>query len=226
MKKTRLLIAALLVVPAAYVVPAGAQEEGDFSPKTEFELSDTKVKANPEVSIHVEQDADEEELAHVTLMVPKGFKLPKDEAIDGGTVLGEGEINIAVGPGCRPDAFGGIPITVPLTLPAELEEQDRSDEQSDRGVYAVWNLDISGVTEIELEITGSKKKGWKIDGDIPANDNTCPPFTFDLTVNDKAGDVPIYTNAPKPKTYIFAAIFTSADSPKIAKIEQPIKLTK
>jgi hypothetical protein len=224
MNKTRLLIAALLVLSVAYIVPAGAQEEGDFSPQTEFELSDTKVKGNPEVSIHVEQDADEEELAHVTLNIPKGFKLPKDADIDDGTELGSGEIVIAAGPGCHPSS--PLPVTVPLNVPAGLEERDRSDEQEDRGVYAVWFLDISGVTSIELEITGSKKKGWKVDGDIPANDFTCPPFSFDLTVNDKAGDVPIYTNAAKPKTYIFAAIFSSADSPKIAKIEQPIRLTK
>ena len=47
-----------------------------------FELSDTKVGANPEMTLHVEQDsADEEELSHVTLGIPKGFNIAADEDI-------------------------------------------------------------------------------------------------------------------------------------------------
>ena len=104
-----------------------------------------------------------------------------------------------------------MPSRSPTTqrFPATLKETDRTDEQADRGVHAVWFLDITGVTKITLEVTGSKKAGWKIDGDIPANDNTCPPLVFDLTVNATAGDVPIVTNSKKPGTKIFTGTFTS-----------------
>jgi hypothetical protein len=223
MKKTRLVIAALLVLSVVQAFPASAA--GDFTPVMEFELSDTKVKANPEMKIHVEQDAEEEELAHVTLKLPKGFNLPADEDIPGDTELGSGEITIAAGPGCHPTA-GAIPVAVDANLPATLLETDRSDEQADRGVYAVWTLDITGVTEIVLEITGSKAAGWTLDGDIPGNDGTCPPLVFDMSVNSEADGTPILTNAKKPKTYIFSGAFTSAESPTILTIKQPIKLTK
>lgn len=220
-------LAAVLALSLGIAGSAIAQQ-GDFSPTMTFELSDTKVKANPEMKFHVEQDsADEEELAHVTLGIPKGFGLPADEDIADGTVLGSGEIVIHAGVDCRPGPEGAIPVGVDALLPATLEETDRTDEQSDRGVYAVWTLDIQGVTKIVLEVTGSTKKGWKLDGDIPANDNTCPPLVFDLTVNSESADgVPILVNASKPKTYKFTGTFTSAQSPASVTLTTPIKLSK
>jgi hypothetical protein len=77
-----------------------------------------------------------------------------------------------------------------------------------------------------LEVTGSKKAGWKLDGDIPANDNTCPPLVFDMTVNQLAGEVPIVTNSTKPGTKIFTGTFTSQESPNVVTIKSKVKLTK
>jgi hypothetical protein len=225
--KIHKLIAATAALGIMLIGSAQAQQ-ADFSPTMSFELSDTKVNANPEMKIHVEQDsADEEELGHVTLMIPKGFNLPADGDIAGGEELGSGEIVIHAGVDCRPGPEGAIPVGADATLPATLLETDRSDEQSDRGVHAVWTLDITGVTKIVLEVTGSKTAGWKIDGDIPANDNTCPPLFFDLTVNAQSGDgVAILTNAAKPKAYKFGGIFSSTGSPTQVTLIQKIALTK
>ena len=213
---------------AALLALGGAALAADFSPTMTFELSDTKVGANPEMSIHVEQDsADEEELSHVTLRIPKGFNLPADEDIAGDSELGAGNIVIHAGFDCRSGPEGAIPIGADPELPATLTEVDRTDDQADRGVHAVWNLDITTVAEIVLEITGSKKTGWLLDGDIPANDNTCPPLVFDMTVNSESEDgVPILTNAKKAKTYKFGGTFTSAQSPTMVTLNQKITLTK
>lgn len=225
MRTTKLVATAacLLAGLLAAALPATA---ADFSPQIEFALSDTKVKANPEMTVHVEQDDDEEELAAVKLTVPKGFTLPGDEAIAGGEQLGSGEIVIQVGPECHP-TLGAIPVGTAATLPATLVEQDRTDEQADEGVVAVWVLDIQGVTRITLEVTGSVKTGWTLQGEIPANDFTCPPFSFDLTVNAASeSGVPILINPKKPGVKLFAATFTSADSPAEVTITQPIRITR
>jgi hypothetical protein len=225
MRTTKLVVTATCLLTALFVAALPAKA-GDFSPKIEFALSDTKVKANPQMTIHVEQDDDEEELAAVKLTIPKGFILPADEAIANGDRLGTGEIVIQVGPECHP-TLGAIPVSAPATLPATLVEQDRSDDQADRGVSAVWVLNIQGVTRITLEVTGSVKAGWTLQGDIPANDFTCPPFSFDLTVDAKSsGGVPIVINPKKPGVKVFSATFTSADSPTEVTITQPIKITK
>lgn len=218
--------AGALLLGMSLLGAASAQEAGDFSPEIEFELSDTKVNGNPEVTVRVAQEEGEEELAHVTLGIPKGFILPADEDIPHDTVLGTGTINIAAGFACRPDGAGAIPLKANLTLPAELREQDRSEEDEDYGLHSVWLLDISGVTTIKLAVTGSETEGWKLDGDIPDNANTCPPFSFELTINDKAGDVPILTNPAKAGKKVFTATFVSQDSPAVITLKQAIKITK
>jgi hypothetical protein len=208
------------------VGPAGAALEGDFSPEIKFELSDTKINANPKVVVSVAQEEGEEELAHVTLGIPKGFKLPADADIPHNTTLGSGQINIHAGPKCRSDAAGQIPVKAPVTLPATLKELDRTDEDKNYGVHAMWQLDIQGVTKINLAVTGSEKTGWKLDGDIPDNANTCPAFSFSLTINEKAGGVPIITNPAKPGKAAFTAQFISQDSPAVVNLKQVIKITK
>ena len=197
---------------------------GDFSPEMTFDLSDTRVKANPQMKITVSQEDNEEELATVTLRIPKGFKLPPDAAIPNDDQMGAGTINIHVGPGCRPDA--PAPADANATLPATLKERDRTDEQIDAGVYAVWLLDISGVTTIPLEVTGSKLAGWTLAGEIAPNDNTCPPFNFELNVNSQTtSGVPILINPRRAGKKVFSGTFTSADSPATATIKQPITIT-
>jgi hypothetical protein len=207
------------------VVPASA---GDFTPTIKFELSDARVKANPQMKVSVSQDDGEEELAHVTLTIPKGFSLPDDAAIANDDQLGAGTINIDAGPGCRPDSPAPDANAPVSGIPATLKEKDRTEEQAQAGIYAVWFLDISGVTSVNLAITGSKKTGWTLDGDIPPNDNTCPPFSFELNVNSQSttGGVPILVNPKKPGKKVFTATFTSLDSPTSITLKQPIKITK
>jgi hypothetical protein len=215
-----------IVVGATLAFGSSAFAQGDFSPTIEFSLSDTRVKANPQMTVKVAQEDGEEELNDVTLTVPKGFSLPADEAIAAEDQLGAGTINIAVGPGCRAD-FPQKDVKAPADLPATLSEKDRTEEQVQSGVYAVWNLDISGVTSIDLEITGSKATGWTLKGPIPANDQTCPPFSFELNINSQsAAGVPILINPKKAGKKVFSATFTSADSPATVLIKQPIKITK
>ena len=224
MRRTKWFAGALV---ASLALMGSAYGAGDFSPEMTFGISDTKVGGNPELTLHVEQDgADEEELGHVTLGIPKGFNIAADEDIAKDTEMGTGDIVIRAGTTCRNDGANAIPLSYDANLPATLKELDRTDEQSDRGVHSVWNLDITGVTKIILEVTGSSKAGWKIDGDIPANDNTCPPLVFDMTVNALAGDVPIVTNSKKPGTKIFTGTFTSQESPAVVTLKSKIKLTK
>jgi hypothetical protein len=224
MKKTFLALVATGVVLA--IAGSALAAEG-FSPEISFELSDTKIKGNPKVTVSVAQEDGEEELAKVQLGIPKGFILPPDSAIKGGEKLGSGSIVIDVGPGCRPGPEGAIPVRVPATLPATLLEADRTEDQEQAGVYAVWVLNIQGVTKINLVITGSKKAGWMLEGEIPANDNTCPPFNFDLTINSTSeGGTPIIVNPAKAGTKVFSGTFISADSPAIVTIEQPVSITK
>ncbi len=224
MKKALIALSSLMVL----ALTAGAAL-ANYDPKLSFELSDTKVKANPEVNIKVSQEAGEEELGHVTITIPKGFDLPSDEEVEDGDLLGTADLQIHAGPGCRPDAFGGIPVTVPLTFNGQdIFEQDRNDEQTDAGVHAVWVVDLRPVTTIPLEVTGSIKKGWKLDGDIPANDNTCPPLSFDGTIFSQTdgGGVPILTNPKKPGKYVFGGSLYSATSPDVVTVKQVVQITK
>lgn len=225
MKVLRAVAIALGAVLALAAYPASA---GDFSPTIKFELSDARVKANPQMKVSVAQDDGEEELAHVTLTIPKGFSLPPDDAITGGDQLGSGSINIDAGPGCQPGSPASA-AKAPLTgVPAKLTEKDRTDDQKAAGVWAVWNLDISGVTNFDLIITGSKKVGWTLDGDIPGNDQTCPPFSFELNVNSQSttDGVPILVNPKKAGKKTFTATFKSQDSPATITLKQAITITK
>ena len=221
MKKFRI---SFVLALTALMTVAGVARAGDFSPKMTFDLSDKRVKANPQMTITVEQDNDEEELANVTLRIPKGFSLPSDDAVPNNDQLGSGTINIHAGPGCRPggpaDADAGI------TAPATLKETDRTDEQKDAGVYAAWLLDISGVTNVPLEVTGSKKVGWTVYGEIAPNDNTCPPFSFELKVNSQtASGVPILVNPKRAGKKVFSGALQSLDTGTIRVLKSPILIT-
>ncbi len=222
MKVAKLVLA--LSLSLSFLV-VGAAAAGDFSPSVRFTLDPAKVKANPSVNIKLNQDQGEEELGHVVLTVPAGFKLPLDAAIDNGDQLGVADLAIDVGPRCA--GFG--PASAPATFPdREIFEQDRTDEQSDEGVKAVWVVDLRPVTTIPLAVTGSPKKGWKLDGNIPANAFTCPPLTFDGTIFAKStdGEVPIFKNPGKPGKYIFKATFESQESQTVKTIKQAIKISR
>lgn len=217
----RVLFSALAM---AMAFPAFASA-ADFSPEFTFELSDTRIKANPQMILKLAQENGEEELATVSLFIPPGFKLPSDAAVPNNDQIGSGSITIAAGPGCRP----GAPIgdaKAPLNAPATLKEQDRTDDQADAGVFAVWVLDISGVTKVPLEIRGSRATGYTFAGEIVPNDNTCPPFSFELKVNSQTtSGVPVLKNPRFAKRYKFSSTFVSADSGTTVTTPQVIKIT-
>ena len=222
MRLNKKLLTLSLALPLALV---GSATAADFSPTMQFGLSPAKVKANPELTIDLEQDTGEEELDSVTLTIPAGFKLPKDAQIDNGDLLGSADLSINAGPGCG----SAVPGSAPATFPdRQIKEQDVTDEQADRGVIAVWVVDLQPVTSIPLEVTGSPRKGYKLDGKIPANQFTCPPLVFNGVIFDKTttGQVPILKNPKKPGTYTFSGIFTSQDSPTTKTIKQKIKITR
>jgi hypothetical protein len=220
MKITKLAIAFTVLM---VVGSQAAVAQDPFDVNVSIELSDTKVSANPAINLHIDQPAGQPEMGHVQLRIPKGFKLPGDAKIENGDQIGTADLSIDVGPACS----GAGPGTLPATFPSRpILEQDRDDEQVDRNVKAVWVVDLQPVTTIPLEVTGNKKKGWKLDGDIPANDHTCPPIVFDAEIGPTStGGVPILTNAAIAKDYVFRAIFTSQQSPDVDTNLQTITLT-
>jgi hypothetical protein len=220
MKITKLAIAFTVLM---VVGSQAAVAQDPFDVNVSIELSDTKVSANPAINLHIDQPAGQPEMGHVQLRIPKGFKLPSDAKIADGDQIGTADLSIDVGPACS----GNGPGTLPATFPDRpILEQDRDDEQVDRNVKAVWVVDLQPVTTIPLEVTGNKKKGWKLDGDIPANDHTCPPIVFDAEIGPTSTDgVPILTNSAIAKDYVFRAIFTSQQSPDVDTNLQTITLT-
>ncbi|MDQ4144717.1 MAG: hypothetical protein M3198_13430 [Actinomycetota bacterium] len=222
MRVIKKLLVVALALPLALV---GSASAGDFSPVMKFGLKPAKVNKNPELSIFVEQDAGEEELGHVTLKIPAGFKLPTDKQIEDGDKIGTADLQIESGPKCA----GAGPASAPATFPMRnIVERDRTDEQADRGVKAVWVVDLQPVTTIPLEIKGSPRRGYKLDGDIPANQFTCPPLVFDATIFSKSqsGNVPIVKTPGTAGKYIFRGTFHSQDSPTVKNIRQAIKISR
>jgi len=200
---------ALAAISVALMVgligPTQAQEV-DFSPTWTFGLSTRKGKANPAVTIDVAQELGEEELAHVTLGIPAGFTLPQDDAITDGEELGTGEIIINTGADCVAGT-DGVPNEPPI--PVSIVEVDRSEEQMSSGAVAVWRVDLQPVTTIDLVVTGSKTAGWSLDGDIPQNAATCPPFQFTATINPTSSETGtkliVNPNPKRKKAYTFTA---------------------
>ena len=223
MRNTTRFAAVALAVPL--VIGMTASYAAEFSPRLKFGLSPKKVKANSALRIQVSQDQGEQELGHVTLKVPAGFKLPGDKAIDNGDQLGVADLAIDAGPRCA----GQGPVSGPATFPDRpIVEQDRTDEQADSGVKAVWVVDLRPVTSIPLEITGNARRGWKLDGDIPANQFTCPPLSFDATIFKKSqdGGVKITRNPRKPGRYAFKGTLHSQESPAKKTITTKIRIKR
>jgi hypothetical protein len=222
MLKSIRIAAIATALPLAF--GAVSSSAADYSPSLKFSLSPKKVKANSQLRIQVGQDTGEEELGHVTLKIPAGFKLPGDSAIEDGDELGVADLAIDAGPRCA----GQTPVSAPASFPdRQIYEQDRTDEQADEGVKAVWVVDLQPVTTIPLELTGNTRKGWKLDGDIPANQFTCPPLTFDGTIFKKsAGGVTITKNPKKPGIYAFKGTLFSAESPIKKTITTKVRLKR
>jgi hypothetical protein len=224
MRKMR--VAVIVVMALVFGLVGTSQADDGFAPKFTVGLSNTKVKGNPALNFHLEFAADDEEIGLFTGYLPKGFKVAPDAAIENEEEIGGGDINIHGGPGCHPSSpsdqpKGEIPVS------ATFFENDRTDEEADSGVHAVWFLDLEPLNRVRLLITGSPAAGWKIEGAPTPSDWTCNPLVVDLTINAKSeSGVPVVKNAKKPGPKKFMADIASQDSPAIAHFEQIIKLKK
>ena len=208
---------------------AGALTAGvalaDFSPKFDLKLSDTKVKGNPGLDIHLEFDAEDEEIGNFSMKIPAGFKVTPDAKIPNDEEVGSGEVTIEAGPACRPGPEGGIPVSAPATVPATIKEKDRTDEEIDAGVKTVFLLDLEPVNRVRLLITGNAKKGWTMSGAPTPSDNTCNPLIADLKINPKSSSgIPLVKNPAKKGLYKFVATITSQDSPEVATFVEKFKI--
>lgn len=208
---------------------AGALTAGaamaDFSPKFDLKLSDTKVKGNPALDIHLEFDENDEEIGNFSMKIPRGFNIAPDAKIENDEEIGGGDIVIEAGPGCSPGPEGNIPVTAGAPISATIYEQDRSDDEADAGVKAVWLLDLEPLNRVRLLITGSKKKGWTVSGAPTASNYTCNPLTVDLKINAKSeSGVPIVTNSPKKGIHKIVATISSQDSPAVSKFVEKVRL--
>lgn len=205
---------------------AGAAFAG-FEPKFEAKLSDTKVKANPALTFHLEFGDSDEEIADFKAIIPKGFNIAADGDIPDNEVIGGGSVQIAAGPACRPGPEGAIPLKANAPINATIYEKARSDDEADSGVHAVWLLDLEPLNRVRLLVTGSPTTGWTIQGAPTPSDNTCNPLIVDLEINSKSeSGVAILTNPAKAGKYKFRAEIASQDSPTVAKFTQVFKITK
>lgn len=198
----------------------------DFSPVFKLSLSDTKINGNPQLTFHLEFDRDDEEIGLFTGRLPRGFKIAADDAIANDEVIGSGQVTIAAGPGCHPQNPTGEP-RGPVTIPAEFVEKDRTDDEVDAGVHAVWFLNLEPLNRVRLLVKGSPSTGWEISGAPSPSDGTCNPLTADLNIFPKSeAGVPIVTNPPRATRKKFTATITSQDSPAIANFVQYITFTR
>lgn len=226
----------LLASAVLSLLVAGAAHAA-FAPKFTLAFSDTKVKANPTLDIHIEFSAEDEEIGNFQLLLPKGFNVAADEDIEnaaggpgpltGDEVIGEGTVTIQAGFACRPGPEGGIPVSAPVTIDATLYEKARTDDEADAGVHAVWLLDLEPLNRVRLLVKGSPKAGWSIEGAPTPSDNTCNPLTVDLKINGKSeSGVPLITNPSKAGKKVVITNIISQDSPAIATFKTPVKITK
>lgn len=215
MRKLRNALGVALVAVVALAGTAFA----DFSPQFSLKVSDTKVKGNPALDIHLEFDADDEEIGNFMMDFPAGYGVASDAKIPDDEEIGGGTITIEAGPGCQPG------LTTPLTVDATINEKARTDAEADAGVHAVWLLDLEPLNRVRLLISGSKKTGWHIEGAPTPDDNTCNPLIVDLTINDKsASGVALVTNPKTPGKYRVKAQIVSQDSAAVAKFTKRIRI--
>lgn len=224
MKRSKHVIALLAgTVMLGLVAEAGVA--ADFSPTTEFTLDDTKSLGNPIVRVVVKQDQGEEELQSVELRVPAGFTLAGDAQLQNGEDLGEGTIDIHVGPRCAGAPAG----SAPGMLPVSITERDRRSSEIADGAIAVYHVDVS-VTSFDLTVKGNPDKGYRLSGPIPGNSASCPPFTFNARFFRKAASsgTAILTNPQYGGNYTFEATFkglagSTSHSEQVVTIEGPSK---
>ena len=220
--KKRVLVSVALGLAAA--LTAGVAM-ADFSPKFDLTMSDTKVKGNPALDIHLEFDGDDEEIGNFEMKIPAGFNIASDAKVPNDEEIGSGDITIEAGPACSPGPEGAIPVSTQAPIPATIYERGLTDEQADAGVKAVWFLDLEPLNRVSLAITGSKKKGWTVSGAPSPSNYTCNPLTVDLTINSTSeSGVPLVTNAAKAGLYKIKATISSQDSPSVETFVEKVKL--
>ena len=212
--------------------------QADFAPKFELALSDTKVGGNPSFDIHLEFADADEEIANFKMTIPKGFDIAGDDEIAdepfipqreerSGADIGGGTVTISAGPDCRPGPEGDIPVKQPVTVNAEIYERNRTDDEIDSGVHAVWLLDLEPLNRVRLRVTGSPETGWVVEGAPDPSDQTCNPLVVDLTIEGKTADgTAVITNPLKPGKAKFKAEIFSQDSPAVAVFNPVFKITK
>jgi hypothetical protein len=212
---------AIAIVAGAVILGLVAEAGAfDFSPTIDFTLGDKKANVNSTLRVVVKQDTGEEELKTVELRVPAGFNLATDQQLTDGEVLGAGAITIDAGPRCR-----GLAGSAPANIPVNIVERNRKSSEIASGAVAVYVVDLRPVTTIDLAVYGSSDKGWRLEGNVPPNDNTCPPFTFDATFRARAEDsgTPILTNPQFGGNYTFEAIFNGLQG-GVSKHEQSVTI--
>lgn len=224
----------LVVAVVAGVLAAGAAQ-AQFTPTFELEVAPTKVKANPTFAMKLsfaEQDA---EIGLFTLKVPPGYVIARDDQVPDvparlgrpqGDLLGNGTVEIAAGPGCRP----GFPVAAAkrsITVAAKIFERPVSAEEKGRGAVAAWVLDIEPVNRVRLLVTGNPVKGYTISGAPTPSDNTCNPLNVDLTINGVSeGGVKLLTNPVKPGPRPFVAVVQDQDGTQTATFRKVITTTR
>jgi hypothetical protein len=219
MRRATILLATILAVGLA----AQAALAVAFSPTANFTLSPRKTRANAQLRVKVAQNRGEEELARVRLSSPAGFKLATDRQLQNGEKLGDGEITIDAGPRCS----GQAPISGPVVVPVNIVERNVTSRERSRGVKAVYVVDLRPVTTIDLLVKGSPRRGWVLEGNIPANGNTCPPFTFDATIFKRAAqsNAKIITNPRQAGRYRLSATFFGAQGGR-RTVSETVRITR
>lgn len=203
MRSRRKLV--LAFVASLVLLAADPALAAPFTPTTGFALSNRNVNANPTLTLNVKQEAGEEELDRVVLVLPAGFKIPLDAAIDDGETLGAGQIKIAAEPLCTTASQA--------TVDADIIERDRTQVEKDAGFKAIWVVDIRPVATIAIKWKGGPAIGWRGFGDIPKNDQTCPPFQFRAVIRKTSSETntKILRNPADPGTYTLKAMWTGVD---------------
>jgi hypothetical protein len=228
-------VLAVLVAASTSTVDAATigAEDPEFSPTIEWNFcaaepvdecqSGHQAGENPRLDIVVEQDEGEIDFASLKVRFPRGYYLAPDRAIAGGSSLGTADLTIASGPGCA-GGQGKAPFTAE---DLGIREQDRSAEDKERGVRAIWVIEVLPDTNIVLEMFGNPHKGIKIDHIIPANDFLCPPLHVEVHYQATADGAPIFKNPKVPGNYMLKALFISeGDPPSLQRRAQEIAITE
>ena len=100
----------------------------DFSPQFTLDVSNKTVKGHPALNIHLEFDAEDEEIGNFIMDFPKGYGVAADAKVPDDEEIGSGSVTIEGGPGCNP-AGEGLP-TAPVTLTATIFEKARYRRRS------------------------------------------------------------------------------------------------